>query len=83
MPNKSGVVSEEEDNSNDTMEEVEEGYNEGVWMDREEEPPDELMYNGECKKNCCINREHAEDSFEVSNRNIKNGRSEIRNKIAQ
>ena len=34
-----------------------------VWMDGEDELPDDLRYNGEGKKNCCMNRENAEDSF--------------------
>ena len=32
-------------------------------MDREDEPPDDLRYNGEGKKNRCMNQEHTEDSF--------------------
>ena len=52
-------------------------------MDGEDEPPDDLEYNGEGKKNICIKREHAEDSFEASNRNISKVRSKIRNTIAQ
>ena len=45
------------------MSEGEEGNDEGVWMDGEDETSDDLRYNGEGKKNCCINWEHAEDSF--------------------
>ena len=60
------VVLEEKDNNDETMTEGVEGNNEGVWIEGEDEPPDDLRYNGEGKKNCCINREHAEDSFEES-----------------
>ena len=49
----------------------------------EEEPYYDLRYNGEGKKNCCMNREHTEDSFEANNRNISKVRSESRNIIAQ
>ena len=52
-------------------------------MDGEEEPPDELRYNGEGKKNCCINQEHAEESFEVRNHNISKVMSKTHNKIAK
>ena len=50
-------------------------------MDGEDDTPDNLRYNGEGKKNCCMNREHAEDSFEAINCNISKVRSEIRNII--
>ena len=46
LPKESRAVSEEEDNNDGTMAEGEEGYNEGVWMDGEDEPPDDLRYNG-------------------------------------
>ena len=52
-------------------------------MNGDDELPDDLRYNGEGKKNCCINQEHAEDSFEASNFNISKVRSESCNKIAQ
>ena len=52
-------------------------------MDEEEEPPDNLRYNGEGKKNCCIIREHAEDSFEASNCNTSRVITEIRIAIVQ
>ena len=52
-------------------------------MDGEDEQPDDLRYNGEGKKLCCMNREHAEDSFEANNRNISKFRSESRNTIVQ
>ena len=29
-----------------------------VWMDEDDVPPDDLRYNGEGKKNCCMNQEH-------------------------
>ena len=60
-----------------------EGEDEGVWMDGEDEPPYDLKYNVEGKKNSCINREHAEDSFEANNRNISKVIRESRNTIAQ
>ena len=40
---------EEEYNNNETMTEGEEGDNKGVWMDGEDNPPDDLRYNGEGK----------------------------------
>ena len=52
-------MSEEEDNNNETMSEGVEGDDEGVWVDGEDEPPDDLRYNGEGKKNHCKNQEHA------------------------
>ena len=76
-------MSEEEENNNDTMTEGEEGGYEGVWMDGEDNPPDDLRYNGEGKKNSCITREHSENVFEVRNCNTSKVRSKIRNKIAQ
>ena len=63
LPKESRVVSEEEDNNGETMAEGLEGDNEGVYMDGEDEPPDELRYNREGKKNSCMNWEDAEDSF--------------------
>ena len=71
LPNESWLVSEEEEDNNETMAEGEEGENEELWMDGEGEQPDYLRYNGEVKKNCCITREHVEDSFEASNRNTR------------
>ena len=65
------------------MSEGEEGGDEGIWMDGEDEPPDDLRYNGEGKKHCCINQEHAADSFEASNCNIRKVRSESLNTISQ
>ena len=53
-----------------------------VWMDREDEPPDDTRYNGEGKKNCCNTREHAEDSFEASNCNTRKFISKTHNKNA-
>ena len=44
------MVSEEEDENNETMSEGEEGDNECVWMDGKDDPPDDLSYNGEGKK---------------------------------
>ena len=66
LPKESRVVSEEKDSNGGTMAEEEEGDYEGVSMGGEDEPFDDLMYNGEGKKNCCITREHAEDSFKQS-----------------
>ena len=40
------MVSEEEDENNETMAEGVEGGNEGVCMDGEDDTPDELRYNG-------------------------------------
>ena len=77
------MVLEEEDDNNENMAEGEEGGDEGIWMDGEDEPPDDLRYNGEGKKNRCMNREHAEDSFEASNCNTGKVRSKSRNEIAQ
>ena len=76
------MVLEEEDNNGDTTTEGGEGGDEGVWIDGEDETTDDLRYNVEGKKNRFITREHAEDSFEASNRNISKVRSESRNKIA-
>ena len=76
-------MSEEEDNNDGTMTEWGEEGDEGVWMDGEYEPYDYLRYNGEGKKNRCMNREHAEDIFVANNCNISNVRSESSNKIVQ
>ena len=46
MPKESLLVSEEEDNKKYTMIEGYEGVDEGVWIDGEDEPPDDLKYNG-------------------------------------
>ena len=42
LPKESWVVSEEENYNNKTMSEGEEGGDEGIWMDGEEEQPDDL-----------------------------------------
>ena len=42
LPKEIRVVLEEEDYNNDTMEEGEEGDNAGVWMNGEDDPPDDL-----------------------------------------
>ena len=42
LPKKSRVVSEEVDENDETMVEVEEGEDEGVCTDGEDEPPDNL-----------------------------------------
>ena len=60
-----------------------EGNDEDLWMDGENNPPEDLRHNGEGNKNCCMNREHAEDSFEAKNRKISKVRSESRNTIVQ
>ena len=60
-----------------------EDEDEGVWMDGEDNPHDDFRYNGEGKKNWCMNREHAEDIFEAKNCNISKVRSESRNIIVQ
>ena len=52
------------------MEEGDDGGGEGIWMVGEDEPNDDLRYDGEGNKNCCINREHSEHSFEENNCNI-------------
>ena len=83
LPNESRVVLEEEDENNETMAEGVEGYDKGVWMYWKGEPPDDLRYNVEGKKNCCMNREHAEDIFEASNRNISKVRNKTHNTIVQ
>ena len=49
LPKESRVVSEEEDDTYEAMAEGVEGGNEGVWMDEEYKPPDDLRYNGEGK----------------------------------
>ena len=77
------MVLEEEDDNNEATEEGEEGGDEVVWMDGEEKPPNDLRYNGEGNKNCCINREHAEYSFEASNHNTSKFRSKRIKKIYQ
>ena len=79
---KSCVVGGERQH-NDTMIEEVEGCDEGVWMDEEDDPPDDLRYNGEGKKHRCMNRKHAEDSFEPNNSNISKVRNVSRNTIAQ
>ena len=56
-----------------------EGENEDVWTDGEDEPTDDLRYNGKGKTNSYMNWEHAEDSFEANNHNISTVRSKIRN----
>ena len=50
---------EKEDNNDETMSERVEGDDEGIWVDGEDKPPDDLRYNGEGKKNRYINQEHA------------------------
>ena len=40
------MVFEEDDDNNDTITEGEEVDDEGVWMDGEDYPPDDLRYNG-------------------------------------
>ena len=77
------MVFEVEDNNYDTTSVGEEGGDEGVWMNGEDEPSDDLMYNGEGKKNGCITRDHVEDSIEESNRNNSRFRSKIINTIMQ
>ena len=77
------MVEEEEEENDETMAggvEVEDG---GVQMDGEYNPPDELRYNGYDNKNHCINREHAEEIFEASNRKISKVRIKRRNTSAQ
>ena len=49
LPKESRLVSEEEEDINETMVEGVEGGNEGVWMDGENDPTDDLRYNGEGK----------------------------------
>ena len=43
IPKESWVVLEEEYNNDETMAEEEEGDNAGVWMDGEDEPPNDLI----------------------------------------
>ena len=50
LPKESRVVLEEEDENDETMSEGEEGEDEGLCMDGEDEPPDDLRYNREGKK---------------------------------
>ena len=83
LPKESRTVSEKEDNNNGTMAEGVEGEDEGVWMDGEDKPPDDLRYNVEGNKNRSMTREHAEDSFEANNRNISKVKSESRSIIVQ
>ena len=47
-------------------------------MDGKDDPPDELRYKREGKKNCFMNQEHADDSFEAKNRDISKVRSKRR-----
>ena len=50
LPKESRVVSEEEDDNDDTMSEGVKVDDEGVFMNGEDDPPDDLRYNGEGKK---------------------------------
>ena len=50
LPKESWVVSEEEKENDEIMAEGMEGDNEGVCMDGEDKPPDDLRYDGEGKK---------------------------------
>ena len=52
-------------------------------MDVEDDPPDDLRYNEEGKKNRFMNWEHVEDSFEANNHNISKVRIEKGNTIVQ
>ena len=52
-------------------------------MDGEDNLPDDLRYNGEGKKSRCINRDHAEDSFEASSLNTSKVKRKTLNIIAQ
>ena len=83
LPKESRVVSEEEDDNYETIEERVEGGDDGVLMDGEDDPPDDLRYNREGKKNRCMNQEHAEDSYEANNHIISKVRSKSRNTIVQ
>ena len=78
---ESQVVSEEEYDNDKTIAKGREGGNEGVWMDREDKPPDDIRYNIEGKKNRCVTQDHVEDSFEASNHNTSKVRSKSRNTI--
>ena len=51
LPKESRVVSEEEDDNYETIEERVDGGDDGVWMGGEDEPPDDHRYNREGKKN--------------------------------
>ena len=51
LPKECRVVFEEEDDKDENMAAGEEGGDEGVWMDEEDEPPDDLRYNGEGNNN--------------------------------
>ena len=75
LTKESRLVLEDEDENNETISEGVDGDDESVWMDGEDEPPDDLRYNGEVRENCYMNREHAEDSFESNNHNISKVRS--------
>ena len=75
LPKEIWVVEEEEDESDETMSKRVEGDYEGVWMDGEDKPTDDIRYNGEGKKNRCMNRKHAEDIFEASKWYISKARS--------
>ena len=46
LPKESRVVSEEEDDNNETMAEAEEAYYEVVWVDEGDKPTGDLRYNG-------------------------------------
>ena len=81
IPNR--LVSEEEDNSNETMEKGVEGGNQVAWVDGDDKPPYDLRYNGEGKKKCCMKWGHAENGFEANNHNISKVRSKICNTIVQ
>ena len=45
LPEESRVVLEEENDNDETTAEGEEGDDDGVWMDGEDKPPDDLRYN--------------------------------------
>ena len=83
LPKEIQAVLEEEDENDETMAEGVEGGNEGICMDREYHPHDDLRYNGEGNKHHFMNLDHAEDSFEAKKRNISKVRSETRNTISQ
>ena len=63
LPKESRVVLEKEDNNDESMAEGGDRGDEGVWIDEEDAPPEDLRYNRDGKKNYCITQEHAEDSF--------------------
>ena len=83
MPKESRLKSEEEDKNYETAAEGEDGGYEGVWMDGEDDPHDDLRYNGEGKKNSCIAHEHVENTFEAINRNTSKVSSKTRNTTYQ